>query len=93
MIMEVDTTGREWREVVSSKSILDAMISLARDHPGQAVALVFDEYLMIGVLNLDVEDDDWYQFPVPLKNLEKMLNPGLTGGQDPVESTANTQAA
>jgi len=92
--MEVDTTGREWREVVSSKSILDAMIALARDNPGQAVALVCDEQsILIGVLNTILYDEDWCLKPVTLKFFEELIDPGLTGGQDPLESTANTQAA
>jgi len=51
---------------MNAERFVEQLICLAREHPGQAVALVEQpDGLQVGVLNILVENDDWYQCPIP----------------------------
>ena len=55
---------------MNAELFVNQLLCLAREHPGQAVALIEQPAgLQVGVLNIVVEDDDWFSCPVPLEQL------------------------
>ncbi len=71
---------------MNAQQVLEEMIRLAREHPGQPVALVSDgQREMCGLMALFPYDEDWYYEPVPLS--------ALTQAGDSVESPVSHKMA
>jgi hypothetical protein len=57
--------------IQEAEQIVEKLIELARENPGQPVAIVNDANggLMAGVMSLLPEEDDWMFDPIPLDQL------------------------